>query len=157
MLELIAIGIVLYGIFLGMYVYYHDYIQTRPEGFMNVPQPFVEKVVPGGNEERTNLSPGLAFDVQTEKLLNIPIMDKETALQNWGKMTSETCYHMDQGEQLKPTRNFLQRTNNYLHTSPDSCSAPNHEFVGTFYNPFDGVGSAPESGKNIPLSATCLR
>ena len=157
MLELIAIGIVLYGIALVLYVYYHDYIQTRPEGFANVPQSGVEKVVPGGNEERTNLTPGQAFDVETEKLLNLPIMDKETAVQNWGRMTSESCYHADKSEELKPTRNFLQRTNNYVHTNPDSCSAPNHEFVGTFYNPFDGVGSAPESGKHIPLSATCLR
>ncbi len=95
--------------------------------------------------------------VQTEKLLTsdrlIP-QSAEEADQNWGKLTSERCYRSDMGEALKPTRNFLQRTNNYQRSHPDSCSAPNHEMIGTFYRPHEGVGAMPASGLPYPAGAT---
>jgi hypothetical protein len=65
-------------------------------------------------------------------------------------MTSERCFRSDVGEPLKKTRNFLQRTNNYSRTHPDDCSAPNHEMVGTFYRPHDGVGATPKTGMPLP-------
>ncbi len=74
----------------------------------------------------------------------------EEAQGNWSRMTSERCYRSDMGEVLKPTRNFLQRTNNYSRSHPDSCSAPNHEFIGTFYRPHEGIGATPESGMPLP-------
>lgn len=74
----------------------------------------------------------------------------EESQANWSRMTSERCYRSDMGEVLKPTRNFLQRTNNYSRSHPDSCSAPNHEFIGTFYRPHEGVGATPESGMPLP-------
>jgi hypothetical protein len=77
-------------------------------------------------------------------------MSEAQAVGNWGKMTSEVCFRSDIGESLKKTRNYLQRTNNYQHLHPDSCSAPNHEFIGTFYTPFDGVGRYPSPGTNLP-------
>ena len=159
MLELLAVGIVVYGIALILYVYFRDYIQlhSAKEGFMNPEQVFTEKVTPGGNDDGSRLAPGPAFDASTEQILGTNAMDMQTARANWGKMTSEACYRSDKGEVLKKTRNYLQRTNNYPRTHPDSCSAPNHEFVGTFYSPFDGVGSVPERGRTIPPTATCLR
>ena len=163
MLELIALGIVIYGVALIMYVYFNDYIQlhSKPEGFANVPQDvFAAKIVPGGNDDSSRLSPGPAMDASMEYLVannKIQAMEQPRALSNWGLMTSETCYHADKGEVLKKTRNYLQRTNNYKRTHPDSCSAPNHEFIGTFYTPFEGVGSTPEQGTTIPPTATCLR
>lgn len=94
--------------------------------------------------------------VETEKLLTsdrlIP-QSAEEADQNWGKLTSERCYRSDMGEALKPTRNFLQRTNNYARSHPDSCSAPNHEMIGTFYRPHEGVGATPASGLPYPRGA----
>ncbi len=94
--------------------------------------------------------------VATEKLLTsdrlIP-QSAEEADQNWGKLTSERCYRTDMGEVLKPTRNFLQRTNNYRRSHPDSCSAPNHEMIGTFYRPHEGVGATPASGLPYPKGA----
>lgn len=131
------------------------------EGFadLNVPASlFRATVAPGGAEEDIGLSPGAAFADSTEKIIEsagLPAMSIAEAEGNFGKMTSQTCYKSDIGESLKPTRNFLQRTNNYMHLHPDSCSAPNHEFVGTFYTPFDGVGRYPASGVNYPPSTQC--
>jgi hypothetical protein len=164
MLELIAIGIVLYGVLMIVYVYYHDYVLLKPskEAFANpVPESaFRAKVTPGGNDAPTVLAPAPAMDPLTETLLassQLPAFGNQEAMANFGMFTSERCYRADKGEVLKKTRNYLQRTNNYRRTHPDSCSAPNHEFVGTFYGPSDGIGSTPETGTNIPLSATCLR
>jgi hypothetical protein len=95
--------------------------------------------------------------VETEKLLasdRLVPQTAEEADQNWSKLTSERCYRSDMGEALKPTRNFLQRTNNYQRSHPDSCSAPNHEFIGTFYRPHEGVGATPKTGLPYPRGAT---
>ncbi len=111
--------------------------------------------VPVGFSEGGEIAP--IKSVNTEKLLAsdrlIP-MTAEEADDHWGKITSERCYKTDMGEVLKPTRNFLQRTNNYPRSHPDSCSAPNHEFIGTFYRPHEGVGATPASGLPYPRGAT---
>lgn len=96
-------------------------------------------------------------NVETEKLLasdRLVPQTAEEADQNWSKLTSERCYRSDMGEALKPTRNFLQRTNNYQRSHPDSCSALNHEFIGTFYRPHEGVGATPKTGLPYPRGAT---
>ena len=112
-------------------------------------------ITPGGSEEISRLSPGGAADPATEKLVEsveLPAMGFTEAISNWGSMTSEQCFKTDLGESLKPTRNFLQRTNNYQRQHPDSCSAYYHEMIGTFYKPFDGVGRTPAAGDNYPPS-----
>jgi hypothetical protein len=94
--------------------------------------------------------------IETEKLLTsdrlIPMVGEESN-QYFGDLTSERCYRSDMGEPLKLTRNFLQRTNNYSRSHPDSCSAPKHEFIGTFYRPHEGVGAVPASGLSYPRGA----
>lgn len=132
--------------------WYEYYLKTRNEPFENVPHDiFRAKVTPGGYDEASMLSPG---PPETgERLLadgTVPAMGKAEALSNWGSKTSENCYRSDIGESLKKTRNFLQRTNNYSRTHPDSCTAPLHEFVGTFYTPANGVGNMPSSGTQMP-------
>jgi hypothetical protein len=95
--------------------------------------------------------------VNTEKLVvseRLMPMGAEEANMAWGKLTSERCFRSDMAEELKKTRNFLQRTNNYQHSHPDSCSAPNHEFIGTFYRPHEGIGAVPASGLPYPRGAT---
>jgi len=158
MLAYIALGIVIYGVILVLYVFYNDYLQVNSEGFRNVPQDvFAEKIIPGGNEEESVLSPGSTVNELLAESVKLPAMDQQQARANWGRMTSETCYRSDKSEVLNKTRNFFQRTNNYIHTHPDSCSAPNHELIGTFYKPFDGVGQTPDKGYDIPPNATCLK
>jgi hypothetical protein len=114
----------------------------NPEG---VPQP-----------AEASLIGAKAKSVGTEKLIasdRLQPMGAEEANAAWGKLTSERCYRKDMGEVLKPTRNFLQRTNNYPRSHPDSCSAPNHEFIGTFYQPHEGVGATPATGLPYPRGA----
>lgn len=140
---------------------YASYLGSRAEGFSNLnvsPSLFVPAVAPGGAEETSDLSPGGANDINTEKIIGspgLPPMSVGEAESNWGRMTSQTCYKTDIGEALKMTRNYLQRTNNYKREHPDDCSAPNHEFVGTFYKPWDGVGRIPECGTGLPPSTQC--
>ncbi len=123
------------------------------EGFQN---PWIPTVPPEGVLE-SDLAP--ANSVSTEKLISsdylVPFSEEE-AVANWSRMTSEKCFRTDLGERLKPTGNYLQRTNNYQHSHPDSCSAPNHEFVGTFYKPHEGVGATPPTGLPLPPSTQCL-
>ena len=124
----------------------------RSEGFQNQ---FGSAGIPEGIQEADLAS---VDSVQTEKLIAsetlVPFTEEE-AVANWSRMTSEKCFKVDIGEKLKPVRNFLQRTNNYQRTHPDSCSAPNHEFVGTFYRPHEGVGATPASGLPLPPSTQC--
>jgi hypothetical protein len=156
-----AIGILLYGVVLVIFVFYKQYLRQlmeRREGFTSVqPDVFLSKIVPGGNEERSVLRPNSVYNTLLVESSNLPSMDPDVARSNFSKMTSELCYRNDRSEVLKKTRNYLQRTNNYQHSHPDSCSAPNHELIGTFYSPFDGVGQTPDQGTNLPPSAICLR
>lgn len=160
MLLQLAVGFVTFAIILFFYTMFGQYIRSKwMEGFHNgdaVPQSaFVPTVTPGAADEASRLSPGAAFDTSTETIVEnakLKAMPLQQARANWGEMTSEKCYRSDIGESLKKTRNYLQRTNNYQRSHPDSCSAPNHEFVGTFYTPFDGVGRTPDSGADYPPS-----
>jgi len=159
MLEYIASGLVVYTIIALVYAFYGDYLRSK-EGFRNPETITSAKIIPGGNEEQSRLSPGIAMSTLSELPIqngNLLPMSNDESLSNFSKMTSELCYRSDIGESLKKTGNFLQRTNNYKHSHPDDCSAPNHEMIGTFYTPFDGVGRYPESGTTIPITATCAR
>ena len=48
-------------------------------------------------------------------------------------LTAKTCYESDFLSQTQKTGNYIQRTNNFRHGTPDNCSAPLTEFVGGFY------------------------
>lgn len=159
MVRYLVIGLVLFGVaVLYLYTGYLRRKENEGEGFADSVD--LPKIVPGGSDDRSIFAPGIAFDPSTELLLQstkLPAMNMEESRSNYGKMTSQQCYTSDMGEPLKQTRNFLQRTNNYVRSHPDDCSAPNHELIGTFYSPFDGVGRTPEKGTSVPISATCLR
>lgn len=124
------------------------------EGFAN-PEPTALAELPGFPE---NLIGADANVVGNEKLLTSDTLSpfsQADGMENWSRMTSEKCLRTDAGEVLKPVGSFLQRTNNYKRTHPDDCSAPNHEFVGTFYKPHEGVGATPASGLPLPPSTQC--
>jgi hypothetical protein len=88
--------------------------------------------------------------IGSERLVPMPA---EEGVENWSRMTSERCFRYDMAEPLRKVRNFLQRTNNYSRSHPDSCSAPNHEMIGTFYRPHEGVGAQPAAGDKMPVGA----
>lgn len=155
-LVFVLVGLITLLILLGEY----KFIALRPfmtptrthEGFEDSGIPTASgphpEQVPEGVEESLQGAPkdsGLLLASETL----IPQTVEESS-SNWGRMTSERCFRSDVGEPLKKTRNFLQRTNNYSRTHPDDCSAPNHEMVGTFYRPHDGVGATPKTGMPLP-------
>lgn len=47
--------------------------------------------------------------------------------------TSQQCYEVDWARGLERAGSYAQRTNNYKHGYPDSCSAPNHDLILDFY------------------------
>lgn len=96
-------------------------------------------------------SADLSSIINNEKLLTLPLITNNLPD---NLITSQKCYELNAGEVLKNTRNYLQRTNNYIHTHPDSCSAPNQELIGSFYSPYNGIGSKPNPGTNMPLCRT---
>ena len=109
---------------------------------------------PKGSDEPLQ---GSEVDSQTSYSLlasdRLTPMTAEEGVENWSRMTSERCFRYDMAEPLRKVRNFLQRTNNYSRSHPDSCSAPNHEMIGTFYRPHEGVGARPEAGDRMPKGA----
>jgi len=109
-------------------------------------------MAPLGTDDPSQLSPGAALSKSTEKLLSdfIPVQSDQTAEDAWAKIPSQTCLANDQGEKLKPSRSYYQRTNNYKRTHPDDCSAPFHEMLGTFYAPTLGVGATAPTGLPLP-------
>jgi hypothetical protein len=160
MLVQLTVVFIAFAIILVIYSLFTQYTRRiTTEGFHNgdnvSPALFVPRLAPGGSDETSELSPGAAMSTSTETIVEsnkLQPMSIQQARSNWGEMTSEKCYRSDIGESLKKTRNYLQRTNNYQRSHPDDCSAPNHEFVGTFYTPFDGVGRTPDSGGDYPPS-----
>lgn len=109
---------------------------------------------PVGKDEGSKLSPGDAFSTSNEKLLSdfLKVESDSTSQKNWAKISSQRCLKHDEGEQLKPLANYYQRTNNYMRTHPDDCSAPFHEMIGTFYEPEFGVGKTIPTGLPLPGS-----
>ena len=63
------------------------------------------------------------------KLLADVLPEKKTD----GTLTAQTCYQTDFLAQTEKVGNYLQRTNNFRHGTPDNCSAPLTEFVDSFY------------------------
>jgi hypothetical protein len=109
-------------------------------------------MAPLGTDDPSQLSPGAALSQSTEKLLSdfVPVQSEQTAEDAWAKIPSQTCLATDQGEKLKPSRSYYQRTNNYKRTHPDDCSAPFHEMLGTFYAPTLGAGATIPTGLPLP-------
>jgi len=52
-----------------------------------------------------------------------------------GMLTAKTCYEADFEAATEKTGNYIQRTNNFKHGIPDSCSSQRTEMVNSFYVP----------------------
>ena len=59
----------------------------------------------------------------------LPLKDKQSD----GKLNSQSCYDGSFTKRIERTGNYLQRTNNYRHKDPESCTAPYQEFVTAYY------------------------
>jgi len=69
-----------------------------------------------------------------------------------GTLTQQKCYEQDGHRLPEKLQDYSQRTNNYVHTYPDSCSAPFKELVGSFYAPREGSIGSPIPQGRIPKS-----
>ena len=50
-----------------------------------------------------------------------------------GHIDSQKCYEIDFISANNRTGNYSQKTNNYKHVYPDSCSGTRQEIIGQFY------------------------
>ena len=107
--------VILLTVFVAGVVLLRLYNSYTTEGFLDayaatVPaSDFVPKIAPGPFDEGSALSPGLALNPTTEKLVAsaaLPAMGTKEAEANWGKLTSEKCFRSDIGEALKPTKRW---------------------------------------------------
>lgn len=73
-----------------------------------------------------------------------------------GTLTQQQCFEQDGHRIPEKLGDYNQRTNNYVHTYPDSCNSPFKELVGSFYSPRDGaIGSPIPKGRKLPESTKC--
>ena len=109
---------------------------------------------PQGTPSKTSLSP----DVKEEGPAHI-LKDKipiTRPYNTFGTLTQQKCYEQDGNRVPEKLGDYAQRTNNYKHTYPDSCSAPFKELVGSFYAPREGsIGAPIPAGLPNPNSAEC--
>jgi len=94
--------------------------------------------------EQKNLGPFAAFSTY-EGYANHPQADKKpvanyTLLSDKfapatapGMLTAKTCFEADFEAATEKTGNYIQRTNNFKHGIPDSCSSQRTEMVNSFY------------------------
>jgi hypothetical protein len=61
------------------------------------------------------------------------LADLPSAKKGDNTLTAQTCYQTDFLAQTEKTGNYLQRTNNFRHGTPDNCSAPRTELVNAIY------------------------
>jgi len=123
---------------------------SRIEGFAQEaaatdPRPF---------EEQSKLSPDL--NEQGPAHIIKDAIEITRPYNTFGTLTQQKCFEQD-GERV-PERlgNYSQRTNNYIHTYPDSCNAPYKELVGSFYAPREGsIGAPIPKGSKSPQNSGC--
>ena len=81
-----------------------------------------------GREGFANPATGADADAPYSLLADV-LPEKKTS----GTLTAQTCYQTDFLAQTDKTGNYIQRTNNFRHGTPDNCSAPLTELVDSFY------------------------
>lgn len=121
------------------------------EGFASAP-PLEEPI---GQIEVSRLSPDANEEGPAHLLKTIiPITRPFNEV---GTLTQQKCYEQDGHRIPEVLGDYNQRTNNYKHTYPDSCSSPFKELVGSFYAPREGaIGSPVPKGRKAPESTKCL-
>ena len=122
------------------------------EGFANEEE---KKEDPVSNSEKSQLSPDVNGAGPAHILKDVIPVTRP--FNETGTLTQQQCFEQDGHRIPEKLGDYNQRTNNYKHTYPDSCSAPFKELVGSFYAPRDGaIGSPVPKGRAFPQSAKCI-
>jgi hypothetical protein len=107
-------------------------------------------------EAFTSLSPANYETTNPAHLLKDAI-DSSRPFNTIGTLTSQKCYEQDGKSVIEKVGSYSQRTNNYKHTYPDSCSAPFHELIGSFYAPREGAIGSPVPKDTVLKQITCVK
>jgi hypothetical protein len=107
-------------------IQYHNYGQGY-ENFAN-PLPDVKGVV-----EKTDLLTSGDPNKTGAQTSFTPLSDVLKSKGTDGTMTASSCFQQDFLGQTEKVGNFIQRTNNFRHGTPDNCSAPRTELVDAIY------------------------
>ena len=86
---------------------------------------------------------GAAADVAA----SLPLQDVLEVRPGLTDLGAASCAAADTSRQLELGGQYVQRTNNYRRTYPDSCSAPLTEFVGAVYRPISVGADVPCNGQ----------
>jgi hypothetical protein len=123
---------------LALFIQARDYLGDNPilRQRLSVKEPFQTggNLKVDDNIEQTKFmsgDPALNTPREPYNLLNGWLAPAETQM----RPTAQKCHEVDFETRLEKTGNYIQRTNNYVHGDPDSCSAPTHELVLGFYKP----------------------
>jgi hypothetical protein len=110
-------------------------------------------VMPYGSKEPNIAYPEVPNAKQGPYHLYDTEIDNTRPYNEVGTLTQQKCYEQDGNRLPEKLQDYSQRTNNYVHTYPDSCSAPFKELVGSFYAPREGaIGSPVPLGNKQPKS-----
>ena len=107
-------------------IYFMDYTAKHQYYIIRNPITFSEPFLNLTPDSYDNSKPN-----QPYALLNGVLPVKEGQVK--GPLNSQTCYDHDFQTRLERTGNYIQRTNNYKHDDPESCTSPFQEFVTAFY------------------------
>jgi hypothetical protein len=116
---------------------------VRPERFVDYIDPTMNSgFAPDG------VMPDVANFTDGEQVLMKDSIKVQTK-SGLGSHTAASCATQDRSRQMEVGGQYIQRTNNYRHEYPDSCSSPFTEFVDSIYEPKDGVGLV------VPCAGQC--
>jgi hypothetical protein len=103
---------------------YHNYGQ---ENFAN-PLPDVKGIV----EKTDLLTSGNPAEAKAPTSYT-PLADVLKTKEAEGTLSAGSCFQKDFLAQTEKVGNYIQRTNNFRHGTPDNCSAPRTELVDAIY------------------------
>jgi hypothetical protein len=142
LLSIIVLYIIIVGLLaVGSWIQWADkvnYSKARlpvQEGFMSMNEWLpTDNALTGkqdcnaGGPAKYNKKPFESFDL----LESLPGIDEPRVASG---PTSKQCWELDYARSLEKAGSYAQRTNNYKHSYPDSCSGLNQDLVLNFYKP----------------------
>jgi hypothetical protein len=116
------------------YATYGRYAPLTPSGLPFALESFEnqmpeKKNIHGVVESTDSKSGNPANDDSRYSLLEDSISKKTSP----GTLSAKSCFESDFLAQSSKVGNYIQRTNNIRHATPDSCTAPRTELVDSFY------------------------
>jgi hypothetical protein len=153
MIKLYEILVILILFFLGTFILklLGDQRFKHEEGFDN------EKLYdgPDSSTEVSQLSPDITEEGPSHLLKDK--IEISRPMNEFGTLTQQQCWEQDGHTIPQKLGDYNQRTNNYIHTYPDTCNSPYKELVGSFYTPREGaIGSPIPKGLSHPESLKCV-